>query len=182
MSEAKPELCVSLRTDSINSAVDHLRDVLSAWHRRNWDRLPGAVLVSFEQAQILRHLPVDHTSASAWDRLGEYCAGLGIELIALEPVCVVARYQAEIPVPGVPDSARRDLWRHWGYQNGHVNRPARYPGEPAEYGLSGELVPAKWPEPPGLQDAGFRVAAGQRQIVTVELLSDGTRRIVPETA
>jgi hypothetical protein len=96
-------------------------------------------------------------------------------------LCVVARWQTEISVPGVPDAARRELWRHWGYADGHVNRPARYPGEPAEYGLSGQFVPAKWPEPPGLQDAGFRVTAGQRQIVTVELLSDGTRRIVPET-
>jgi hypothetical protein len=82
MSEAKSELCVSLRTDSINSAVDDLRDALAVWHQHHWNRRPARVLVSFEQAQALQRMPADHTNASAWDKLGHYCAGLGVELVA----------------------------------------------------------------------------------------------------
>lgn len=94
----------------------------------------------------------------------------------------IASFDVDIDVPNFPRHSERvpKLFNEaWGYVDGVVNREPAYESEPAEYDLGkGSLVPIKWPEPEGFQDATRRLHGGQKQRVTVEIYSNGERRIV----
>jgi hypothetical protein len=86
----------------------------------------------------------------------------------------------EIVVPNVPDAVLRKFNAAWGYPNGEINREPKYAGEPGEHGLGeGSLVPTM-PEPEGFKEAALRLHGGKRQWMTLEIYSDGERRVVPK--
>ena len=174
------ELMVSLATPA--TAYDDLTGLLSN-HMRRYSVLPQRVLVPFVLAQALQVHQQSGSDLSVWETIANKCERLGVTLVALAPVRVVAHFQLTLSVPRLPRTANMDVQadfnRAGGYEDGNCNREPRYSGEAREYGLSADsLVPIKWPEPPGFTHAAWLLNAGQEQVITVEVLSDGTRRIV----